>query len=74
MRARSGRHSSMSENWEDAAVFVSPDDRNQIKEALEDLVSNPYQVQNLGLRARERAEQFTAERMAGEYMRIYETL
>jgi glycosyltransferase involved in cell wall biosynthesis len=69
-----GDISSLRENWDGAAIFVSPDDRMQMKQVLEDLIRDPQQLQKLGLRAQLRAREFTSERMAGEYVKLYESL
>lgn len=69
-----GDIASLRENWDGAAVFVCADDRAQMREVLEEIIRDPQLLQDLGRRARERAQQFTADRMAGTYMQTYEAL
>jgi glycogen synthase len=65
---------SLRENWDGAAVFVSPDDGNQIRSVLQELIRDAQRLQALAHRGRERAAQFTADNMADGYRRIYTTL
>lgn len=63
---------SLREVWGDAALFVSPDSHAALERALTELISNPVEIARLAAAARERAGQFTRERMAAEYLRAYE--
>jgi glycogen synthase len=65
---------SLRENWEGAAIFVNAGNRSQIQEVLEELIRDSRHLLDLAHRARERAEQFTAHRMAAGYMQTYEAL
>ena len=55
-------------------VFVAPDQPDALAEALQSLIHNPARRHLLGQRARQRARQFTPERMAWHYLRLYRRL
>lgn len=69
-----GDTESLREIWDDAAVFVRPNDPELIREALADLIANPCLREDLSHRARRRARLFTPERMAQAYMELYAKL
>jgi glycosyltransferase involved in cell wall biosynthesis len=64
---------SLREIWEDSAIFVSADDANALSRALNDLISDSQLRESLGNRARARALQFSAQRMAQRYLEAYRT-
>jgi glycosyltransferase involved in cell wall biosynthesis len=66
-----GDIASLRENWDDAAVFVAPDDGEHLARALRDLIADPSRRQALGARAMRRAAEFTIERMAAAYIDAY---
>ena len=65
---------SLRENWDGAAIFVNAGDRTQIQEVLEELIRDSQYLLDLGKHARDRAAQFTADRMAAGYVETYEAL
>ena len=65
---------SLQENWDDAALFVPPDDRNALSSTLRRLIDRPGERRELARRALARASAFTIERTADEYLRMYQTL
>jgi glycosyltransferase involved in cell wall biosynthesis len=66
---------SLREIWGDAAaLYVSPDDPDELEASLRALIENPRARAEMGLRARERALRYTPERMAQRYLALYETL
>jgi glycosyltransferase involved in cell wall biosynthesis len=65
---------SLREVWEDAAIFVSPDDVEALSEAIEELIENAELRRVYGARARMRAREFTLERMAAGYLAAYADL
>jgi glycosyltransferase involved in cell wall biosynthesis len=65
---------SLRENWQDAAIFVKPDDREGSAAALQGLIGDPQLRDSLAARSAERARQFTIERMAAQYFEIYREL
>jgi glycosyltransferase involved in cell wall biosynthesis len=67
-----GRTGSLQEIWEDAAVYVNPDDETDLIRAINGLISNPDRRRELAERARRRAAEFTPKRMADGYMEVYE--
>lgn len=69
-----GDISSLRENWADAAVFAPPHDHQMLLEAIQQLIDQPGRRLDLAERARTRASEFTIERTAGEYLRVYESL
>ncbi|HLP06590.1 MAG TPA: glycosyltransferase family 4 protein [Opitutaceae bacterium] len=65
---------SLRENWQDAAVFVSPDDPEAFRAELCRLAAGSLSQRQLGDAARKRAAEFTAQRMAESYLAIYAAL
>ena len=55
-------------------MFVPPDDRDAIASALNTLIGDPTLRTALTLKARKRALEFTAQRMAGGYLAAYQDL
>jgi glycosyltransferase involved in cell wall biosynthesis len=62
------------ELWDDAALFVAPDDHEALRSALADLLSDPDKSAAFGKRARRRAGRYTAASMGKAYMDAYESL
>ena len=65
---------SLREVWNDAAVFVDPNDREALKSELLRLIEHDVYRQDMAHRARTRALQFTGERMAASYLAAYSDL
>jgi glycosyltransferase involved in cell wall biosynthesis len=65
---------SLREIWNDAAVFVDPNDSKALKRELLELIGNQQRRDELSQRARERALEFTSARMAENYFAAYEEL
>jgi glycosyltransferase involved in cell wall biosynthesis len=65
---------SQREIWEDTAVYVAPDDRDALREAINALIREPIRRKRLASRALARAREFTVERMARGYLNHYRTL
>jgi glycogen synthase len=65
---------SLREVWGDAALFVPPEDRSALGEAVLGLIRAPERRRELARPARQRALVFTPERMAGEYLELYRSL
>jgi glycogen synthase len=65
---------SLREVWEDAAVFVPPDDTDMLARALRRLVSEPVLCSRMSTLARTRALEFSPERMADAYLAVYADL
>ena len=63
---------SLREIWRDAAVFVPPRDPRTIARVTNEVIANDPLRHELGQRARERAGDYTAERMAAAYRQTYE--
>jgi len=62
---------SLREVWGDAAIFVSPRSASDLESALQGLIHNPSLRTTMSERARERAREFTADRMAAGYLEVY---
>lgn len=62
---------SLRENWDSAALFVSPADSGALADAARRLISNPKLLAEYSARASEQASQFTAKRMADDYLGAY---
>jgi glycosyltransferase involved in cell wall biosynthesis len=65
---------SQRELWEGAALFVDPDDADDLERAITSLVDDEGMRTGLAARARERAARYSPERMATGYMEAYATL
>ena len=62
---------SLREIWQDAALFVSPDDEEGTVQTLSGLIANTVRREELGLRARHRALEFRPDKMAAAYREVY---
>jgi glycogen(starch) synthase len=62
---------SLRETWQGAAVFVPPDDSSGLTNAIRGLIENNRRREHFGQRARARALEFSAQRMANSYLGIY---
>ncbi|MFP4143823.1 MAG: glycosyltransferase family 4 protein [Phycisphaeraceae bacterium] len=62
---------SLREVWGPAAVYVSPDDPAELRQALVDLIGRPRDRERLARKARERALEMKPGVMAGAYERAY---
>ncbi len=62
---------SLREIWGDAALFVAPDDENEIVATANALCRDKTLCLEMARRARTRALQFTPTRMGSQYMRLY---
>jgi glycosyltransferase involved in cell wall biosynthesis len=69
-----GDLASLREVWGDAALYVSPDDDEQLVHALASLMHDHDAIARLGRRARVRAAELTPERMASAYANAYESV
>lgn len=65
---------SLRELWEGAAIFVDPRDPQALHEALTRLIESPQLRGDLAARARLRAAEYTIERTAFAYRRLYRHL
>ncbi len=65
---------SLREIWHDAAVFVRPDDHEQLAVVLNGLIKSPSERAALGQRAHRRALQFPPQRQARSYMSAYRAM
>jgi glycogen synthase len=65
---------SLREIWDDAAVYVSPDDHAALEVAICSLISDPCRCTELADRARRRSERYTADRMAQDYLSAYQAM
>lgn len=62
------------ELWDGAALFVAPDDHENLWHTIISLIENEPLRRDLGMRARDRASQWTPESMASAYLRLYRSL
>ncbi|HEY6659619.1 MAG TPA: glycosyltransferase family 4 protein, partial [Pyrinomonadaceae bacterium] len=65
---------SLREIWRDAAVLVDPNDSQELKAALLQLIKDEQHRRDMAQRARERALEFTSARMAQNYFAVYSEL
>ena len=69
-----GDIATLRELWDEAALFVPPDDPEALRSALAGLLSDPERATAFGKRARRRAGRYTAARMAEAYLDAYRSL
>jgi len=62
---------SLRENWDEAAVFVPPNERDCLVAAVERLVNDDQLRAIFGERARHRAATYTVDKMAAQYVATY---
>lgn len=65
---------SLREVWDDAALYVAPEDPDALRFTLETLIRDRALTAELGRRARARAARYTPEAMARGYVEIYDRL
>jgi glycogen synthase len=65
---------SLRENWNDAALFVPPEDSRALEAALEKLIRSPQLRRELSAKAMILAHRFTPERMAENYLMTYSNI
>ena len=66
--------SSMPEVAEDAALYFSPEDTNQLAQHLQAIVSDQQLVKTLKDKGREQAKKFSTENYANQIIKIYKSL
>jgi glycogen synthase len=69
-----GDIASLREVWQDAAVYVDPDDPGALEAAIHDLIAHPDRRKWLGDAAHHRGKQFTPARMMHQYVELYHAL
>jgi glycosyltransferase involved in cell wall biosynthesis len=65
---------SLREIWRDAAVYVDPDDHESLRHALLEVAADSGKRSRLASLAMRRARDFSADRMARAYLRIYQEM
>jgi len=65
---------SLRENWSNVAIFVNPNDPEQLQQALLRLIYNPAERESLARAAREQAQQFDIRFTGLSYIEAYESL
>lgn len=65
---------SLRELWEDAALFADPDDHQALQRQIEILIQRPKLRQKMAASAMQRAEKFSLQQMAVQYMATYRQL
>jgi glycosyltransferase involved in cell wall biosynthesis len=64
---------SLRELWRDAALFVEPDDHEQLAHTLQRLIADGERRRTIARRCRARALAFAPEEMASAYLQAYES-
>ena len=64
----------MPEVAEDAALYFSPNDTNQLAKHLQSIVSDEKLVQLLKDKGREQAKKFSTENYANKIIEVYKSL
>lgn len=65
---------SLRELWDGAAIFVAPDDRDQLCRSINELSQQDRRRQQLAASACQRARSFSTQHMANEYLAAYQHL
>jgi glycogen(starch) synthase len=65
---------SLVENWDGAAIFVDPHDKNELRSELLKLINDEAHRTSMARLAFERAQNFTSKCMADEYLDVYSNL
>jgi glycosyltransferase involved in cell wall biosynthesis len=65
---------SLREIWENDAIFIDPNDAVQIRNSIQELINNEPLRNEYANRAKKRAQKYTAEKMAQNYLGVYESL
>ena len=65
---------SLREIWQDAALFVNPNDRVEIRDTIQECIRKPSLRNEYAKRARKRSENFNSETMAENYLRVYQAM
>ncbi|HLV02625.1 MAG TPA: glycosyltransferase family 4 protein [Acidobacteriota bacterium] len=65
---------SLREVWGEAAIFVCPDDEEEISDKLNRLIADPDLRIEFASRARRRASEYLPEKMANSYFALYQSL
>jgi glycosyltransferase involved in cell wall biosynthesis len=65
---------SLRELWDGVAIFVSPDDPNQLFGAINHLIDCPEERSRYGTIARLRAAEYQPSKMADQYVCAYNSI
>jgi glycogen synthase len=65
---------SLREVWGKNALYVAPDDADELADAIENLIMHPDRCHKLGQMARERGLKYSPQRMATAYIALYRRL
>ena len=65
---------SFRELWGDYALYVDPDDTEQLEDTLQMLIHKPWLRREYGERARQNALRYSVSRMIDSYMELYKYL
>lgn len=69
-----GDLASLREVWQDAAVYVNPDDCGQTARQINRLIDEPARLEDYRRRAIHQAQRYTLRRMSEGYMKLYHQL
>ncbi len=69
-----GNIATINEIWGDAAHYFNPNDREQAVEVLQELIKGEGLREKLSAKSSIRAQEFTSEKMAEEYISLYKGL
>lgn len=65
---------SFKEIWGDAAIYVNPNDKEVLKEILNDLIDSEKLREEYSIRAHEKSLQFTSYIMSCQYLNLYDEM
>lgn len=61
----------LQELWQDSALFFDPENEDEAEKTITRLLENPQFLEELSEKARERAKQYSAEKMGAAYNSLY---
>lgn len=65
---------SLREIWQDAALFVNPENHIEIRDTIQECISKPTLRKEYAQRAKLRSENFTSKIMSENYLRVYQAM
>lgn len=62
------------EIWGDAAIYINPDNPQQLKDSIEEVIHTPLKLENMARKASERAKIYSLFRMKDQYFKLYQKM
>jgi glycosyltransferase involved in cell wall biosynthesis len=65
---------SLREIWSDAALYADPDEPTELQAQIQCLIQNDAQRSEMAEKAKQRAQRYSTERFARQYVEVYQGL